>query len=683
MASDKTKMDRQKSKFIYDFLPNNTFNHAHSEVVGQVRQVYSERDEETGMPVDADLPERYVMRRIYRHLSKWPNSDALHEDLDAEIVEFVVPGRVKYNLFPKQFECSGCGSVNTFDYEGDVKEMEKSYVDAADIAVCAHCDDPLADRDQLPLIGVCECGASTEPYVPQCCGAGMQFHRETTQPSNWYWRCANTGCTNGDGGGRDSLTYMATNTYCPACDNEDVNVLNHTDNSAFYAQVERLINVKPARSRQQDLDDIHSNDSWTRAKITSDYLLHGTDAGVPSKSEVQQAAADILGGYEDYVKADDEETEEVEEQAKETLMQDADEHRRDTQRHLETSYEFDDKRLAEELYEYLSIVEADGYMPRGGLVSTSYGDMEANGADDTHLSMPKVRNYIDLRDGLNFAEIRLIKNFPITTITYGYTRIDAEPPGEGRVPGESNAEQDGQNADVPDVGEDENGDEDEEREVELNLFRDLQNYSVPQFYCQTNDAEAVFVRLDRGKALDWLEENGAVSASQTPDHDDEEAVRQWFIDNVRKPGRYESLQNDAPNGSHEKISRHCHSLVNTTAHLFINAMGALAGHQRESLVEHLMPRTMSFVVYKRPDTSFALGSLFTLYEERFEDFVSHLDELDDCSYDPVCRHDENGACEDCLYLAAISTENVNKNLGRSTFYGGRFDGDHLTGFRDI
>ncbi len=112
-------------------------------------------------------------------------------------------------------------------------------------------------------------------------------------------------------------------------------------------------------------------------------------------------------------------------------------------------------------------------------------------------------------------------------------------------------------------------------------------------------------------------------------------------------------------------------------------MGALAGHQRESLVEHLMPRTMSFVVYKRPDTDFALGSVWTLFEEQFDDFAAHLDELYDCSYDPVCIHDENGACEDCLYLAAISTENANHNLGRGTFYGGNFDGRDLTGYRDI
>jgi hypothetical protein len=55
---------------------------------------------------------------------------------------------------------------------------------------------------------------------------------------------------------------------------------------------------------------------------------------------------------------------------------------------------------------------------------------------------------------------------------------------------------------------------------------------------------------------------------------------------------------------------------------------------------------MAFVVYKRPDTDFQLGSLWTLFEEQFDDFTKHLEELNDCSFDPVCMHDENGACED-------------------------------------
>ena len=97
-----------------------------------------------------------------------------------------------------------------------------------------------------------------------------------------------------------------------------------------------------------------------------------------------------------------------------------------------------------------------------------------------------------------------------------------------------------------------------------------------------------------------------------------------------------------------------------------------------------MPHAMSFIVYKRADTDFALGSLWTLFEENFEGFVNYLDELDDCSYDPVCRSSENGACEDCLYLAAISTENANHNLGRGTFYGGPFDShEDMTGYSEM
>lgn len=677
MSNDSTTMERQKSKFIYDFLPWNTFNHAHNNLSGRVMSIESERDDH-GREQEPDLPENYVLSRIHRHVSKWPNADLIRDKLSAETVELVQPGAAGYHIYPRTFECSNCGSVNTYD-EDDIEETADAGVDAADHAVCDGdwCDASLSDRDQLPFIAVCECGSIEELYAPTCCDAGMRFQRPTTQMADWYWECANPGCTNGDGGGRSQRSFFSTPVYCPNpdCDNEDMDVINHTDNSAYYAQVHNLINVQPA------LDNLHASDAY-QARIVSDYLLHGTDVGVPDDHEIRDAAATILGGWDEYGDADPDERQKAEEDARDRLMVDVNAHRENIQRYLDTEYEYSPTRLAEELYEHLSLVDEE-YEPVDGLFSRSYDEMLNDDDTDTYLSKPTLKEYINLRNDLNIDEVRIIKDFPITTVTYGYTRTASEPADEQRTPAQSNAVREGREGES-DAGEgaDEDDADSTERDVELNLF-ERGDYSAPQLYCQTNDAEAVFIQFNKEAVLDWLEENEVVSEDDMPDRDDEEAVRQWFIDTVRQPDRYESLPDSAPDGTPEKVSRYCYTLLNTTAHLFINAMGALAGHQRESLVEHLMPRTMSFVIYKRPDTSFALGSIWTLFEEQFDDFVSHIDELNDCSIDPVCRHDENGACEDCLYLAAISTENANHNLGRGTFYGGPFDGRDLTGFRDI
>lgn len=670
-------MERSQSKFIYDFLPWNTFNHAHNNLSGRIGTLKPELNE-YGQEVTPDLPKNYLISRIHRHISKWPNADAIRDDLTYANTELVKPGWANYFVYPLTFECDACKSVTKFSRD-QMDEMTEEGNDARYLAICQnpHCGETLSDRDQLPFVAICECGAIDELNVPTCCDAGMQFRRPTTQMSSWHWSCAvNSGC--------DNKSFWDTPVFCPNgdCDNRNLEVMNHTSSSAFYPQVRNLINVQPR------LDDLHSSDHY-QAQIVSDCLL-GDEGGEVDEHEKRRVANNLLDG--DFFNAPREEVEEKMKEAEEQLMVDVQGHREDTETWLQgndpdsekwwpsNGYEGDPTTLAEELYEFLSVVSED-YAPASGIESISYQEMVDNDAEDTHLSLPKVRKYNNLRENLNFSEVRLIKDYPITAATYGYTRTDANPPGENRNPAEAHAEEDGRYEE----GEGNDGD----RPVQLNLFR-TGDYSAPQILAQTNDAEAVLVQFDLEKVMAWLDENDLLDEPSSfgetvslPDTDDAEAMRKWFVTHIIPPGRYDELDDESAPGTPECITRHCYTLLNTTAHLFINGMGALAGHQRESLVEHLMPRTMSFVIYKRPDTNFALGSLWTLFEEQFDDFAGHLNELYDCSYDPVCIHDENGACEDCLYLAAISTENANHNLGRGTFYGGNFDGRNLTGYRDI
>lgn len=692
MSSNNKTMERSQSKFIYDYLPWNTFNHAHNNLSGRIAALSPERGE-YGEEIEPNLPKNYLIERIHRHISKWPNDDAIRDDLTYANTELVQPGWANYLVYPLTFECDACRSVTQFSRD-QMDEMSEESNDARDLAVCQNpnCGASLSDRDQLPFIAVCECGTIQELNVPECCGAGMVFRRPTTQMDSWYWECAVNSS-------HDTTSFYGTPVYCPNgdCENENMEVMNHTSSSAFYPQVKNLINVQP------QLDDLHSSEHQ-QARYVSDYLL-GDEGGEVDDHEKRAVANDILGG--DFFSKSREEQEEALKDAEERLMIDVQEHRNHTETWLQgersptgnwpsDDYHGDPTTLAEELYEYLSVVSPD-YAPASGIESVSYQEMVDNNAEDTHLSLPKVKKYNQIREELNFAEVRLIKDFPITQATYGYTRTDANPPGENRDPATSDPEEDGRHGDGGDTDESDGGTEyvagrgaeNDGIPVQLNLFT-TGEYSAPQVFAQTNDAEAILVQFDLKKVIEWLDKNGLLvdpgepsESTARPDTDNDEAVRNWFVANIDPPGRYEELDDDATPGTRACISRHCYSLLNTTAHLFINGMGALAGHQRESLVEHLMPRTMSFVVYKRPDTDFALGSVWTLFEEQFDDFAAHLDELYDCSYDPVCIHDENGACEDCLYLAAISTENANHNLGRGTFYGGNFDGRDLTGYQDI
>jgi len=158
----------------------------------------------------------------------------------------------------------------------------------------------------------------------------------------------------------------------------------------------------------------------------------------------------------------------------------------------------------------------------------------------------------------------------------------------------------------------------------------------------------------------------------------------WLVNAILEPNRYESLadhdhQTHLRQNNGEAISRHVYSLLNSYAHTFVNTIGVLAGLQRESLVERVMPHTLSFLIYKRPDTDQAFGTILSLFEERFDEVEDHFHEQATCPLDRVCYADENGACEHCLYLPAISTENTNHNLSRATIFGGPFDSGKLAG----
>lgn len=695
MSNKTGTMDRQRSKFIYEFLPYNTFNHSNNSLSGQIRFIKPHKDDHGDLIDDPNneetgLPKNYVVSRIHRKISKWNNADTVRDSLDisedeTDTIIFVNPGGASYSIYPRTFECNGCGSIRSF--RKDEMEAIRAY-NIDEKLVCPNCNRRYTDRDQLSLVGICECGGISGLYIEKHCGVGMKLDRTSSQMGNWQWECANRECDH-------SLNFFARQPYCPNsddCGNENMDIMNHMSSHTYYPQVETLINTRPK------LDNIYRRSTY-RAHIASDYLIRGLDFGNPTDDEIQDRAAEHLGGWDQYGKASSSEREDARELAREELTADVTEHRDETEEWLEDTFEDDDAisqtELAEELYEFLSIVpEADEYTPADGLESISYQEMVDDDANNTHLSLPVVKEYNDRRRDLNLSEVRLLKDFPITTVSYGYTRMRPAPrDADDLVPGESNAQSDRDSRD----GENDSGNEDGEgeRDIELNLFRqkDDDGYYRPYMYTQQHNAEAVLIRLDKLAVFDWLEANGVIDAADAPDYDDTEEVRRWFLRNVITPGRYEDLPDDASDRSREKISRHCYTLLNTTAHLFINSISALAGHQRESLKERLMPHTMSFVVYKSPDADFALGTIWTLFEEQFKEFVQHFDELNDCSYDPVCLHDENGACEDCLYLPAFATENTNHNLGRATFYGGPFDeynshdlvspSNDLTGFTEL
>ena len=675
-------MDRSLSKFLYEFLPENTLNHANIQISGRVKSISSlYRD---GSEVSLDAPDGYVINRVQQHFYRWPNSeDLLDEDLYAN-VEIVVPGKALYNTFPLTFECpnNDCQMFIRFrrEHERDFTEH-----DSDDLFSCDNCGTRIGISDQLPFVAICECGEMTELWAPTHEHGdqelNMRLARPTTQISDWEWQCVHPECT-------ETFPFMAYSVQCPdpACPNEDLYVTNHTDSEVFYPQTKDFINL------QEDLQKIDDS-SLYRAKVVSDYILED-ELQRPSDSEIKKQAIELAGGVDEFIEADKDEEERLRQQAREMLTQDRQEHQQHVVALLEDNPDYTDQRkvaLAEECHEFLSLTCSAGYEPSSDFPALSFEEMAAS-PSKTHLNPATINEYQNYRDNLNISSIHLIEEVPITTITYGYTRIDSEADetiGPSLVPEDQTQQADR----AGDQSEEETVDADEDDtsstsvseannvDVQLNLFRSRNN-PYPKFYARENKAEGVLVKFDPEQVLDWLEQNAVIE-----DRDSIDNPRNWFVMYILAPSRYESLR-DIDNQTHQEqnhpqaISRHVYSLLNSYAHAFMNTIGLMAGVQRESLVERVMPHTLSFLVYKRPDTDQAFGTIHSLFEERFEEFVDQFREQDRCPLNRVCYADENGACEHCLYLPAISTENTNHNLSRATIFGGAFDTGKLDGSSD-
>jgi len=642
-------MERRKTKFLYEFLPQNTFNHAETDLSGRITRLHEERNQ-AGQSKASDLPAKYILTRVSRHASRWTNWESL--SLSPEDATIKTPSAANFVIYPRTFECGTCSSVKQFRRE----EVEEITDADGDKVTCDRCGDPLRDYHQMQFVMVCKCGQIQDMYVPEHCGAGMGLRNPGVGFGNAFWYCTASNCN------KTEEFVPGGKCFNPTCDGEELQIQPHSASVTFYPQTETLINV------QKNLDTLHTNDTY-RTQIVSDYLLHQTGGRSPTEDEVMNLAMDLRA------EGEAETNKEARKLARERLSVDINEHRSETGSFLSTHLEEEEQiRLSEELFEYLSLVDPE-YDDADQIITTTFDELLKNPETETHLSDARLEEYLGLCDGLNLSEVRLIKNFPVTTVTYGYSRLapDPDPSTEGTLSSPSTGSDSNDTAET-DGGVDEeptssgaNHSSDGEVPPRLNLFN-AGKWADTEVYARTTDAEAVMLQIDKSAVLEWLAANNIISTAEVDD------IERWFISRIGSPGRFERINPEIT------LTRYCYTLLHTFSHVIVDAIGTLSGYGRDSVVEHLLPRTMSTIIYKRPDTDFSLGSIFTLFEERFDEVVDQIDEADYCTFETVCDKEHNASCEDCMFLSDITCQNVNYNLSRSTYFGGPFDGKQITGF---
>lgn len=270
------------------------------------------------------------------------------------------------------------------------------------------------------------------------------------------------------------------------------------------------------------------------------------------------------------------------------------------------------KELAENAALEVALASYEGRRSARGLLSEPAGPQ---------LKQLYSENYPPALNRAGLVDVDHLDRFPILRGVFGYTR-GGKPVGETR----------------------------------LVSFKG-RNQAV-RVYADTNETEAFYLRLDPVRVATWLFEKGLLPTAPTESED----ARLAIMNASSFPDRGDDLQSETTGSA-------VLSLLHSYSHRMIRQLAVLAGADRESLSEYLIPHHLGIFIYAAPRGQFVLGGLQSVFE-------ADLDKLLDlqvgaetrCPLDPGCDR-ASGACLACLHIGEPSCSYYNKFLDRKVLFG--------------
>lgn len=219
------------------------------------------------------------------------------------------------------------------------------------------------------------------------------------------------------------------------------------------------------------------------------------------------------------------------------------------------------------------------------------------------------------------VDVDLVDRFPILRGVFGYTR-GGKPAGETRL--------------VTYLGK---------------------NKSV-RLHGDTNETEAFYLRLDPVRVARWLARKGLLAGAPT----DSREARLEILRQADIPSRGADI-------SQETVGSAVLTLLHSYSHRFIRQLAVLAGVDRESLAEYLVPQHLGAFIYATPRGQFVLGGLQAVFETDLDRVLDlQVDAESRCPLDPGCDR-ATGACLACLHIGEPSCSHYNRFLSRRSLFG--------------
>lgn len=217
------------------------------------------------------------------------------------------------------------------------------------------------------------------------------------------------------------------------------------------------------------------------------------------------------------------------------------------------------------------------------------------------------------------ARIRVVRDFPVALVGYGFTREHTDPRLAKLAP----------------------------------LPHGRDDSKIPLIAVEAR-TEGILVELDPIMLWHWCARNRWTVAP--PSDVDDTSARAWLLNQT---------YTEPPSQAAIAIRRVTHAY----SHLLMHALAHHSSYSSNSVAEYLLERQASTLVYVAKYTSFNLGGLAALAEQHLQRWVeAAADGAWSCVHDPICLA-ERGGCHKCLAVA-FGCERFNKGLDRGYLVGG-------------
>jgi hypothetical protein len=616
------KMNRGKNQVMYSYLPGYTFDFDKSSAIAQIESIRGIQRTDLNLPL--------ILQAVRNQAAAWGDLARIFADPRPDQFVLLEPKKVYAQLFPKVFWCQNrqCGQV--FDY---------SRSDA--IPKQASC--PTCKRGrlaQLRFVKIHQCGdikPLTPPYECNNCKTRNQFALDTRgseRISQFVWVCRKCG--------HHSSLFAG---YCSACNWEvesgdadrqkkQMSIEVHRANRVFYPHYAVLLNQPGA-----EVNSFLGIDKWpvvaggffmelpelaskTVKKFVADQRQPATSIFTLSDAEIAQLKA--MG-----------QTDEQIEQFRQMQAQLA-----GIREQQQTS--LSPVRIGQSLTQQTGVPERV-WLAAGQELLEAVLPFQSNQTQNL-FTLPKPNNEQLKAQGLvsqlGLAQLSLASDFPMTHITFGYSRAEYTP-----------------------------------RNCRLNPFpADREHQGKFPLFVDTIQADAIILRLDPQRVWRWLEKNNLKVGLPKGATDAQKAQRAHFVQlfsDLSDPNiQVEPATLTQTLTANHAEARMVFGLLHTMSHLFVKKAALLCGLDRTSLAEYILPRALMFAIYSNHRFGATIGALSSLFEQSLPDWLGQvMGDTRRCIYDPVCQS-QGGNCHACTHLAETSCRFFNLNLGRPFLFGG-------------